>query len=115
VSSVRQAAGVSSADATRYLKEWWEEKAAAGTQIAATPHAVLEHAARLAGRVWAEVAKLTDDRHAGIEAQWPRERQEKTTNSPSSAPTSPGPLPKETPSPPISPPSSEPIVLDNFQ
>lgn len=77
VSSVRQAAGVSSADATRYLKEWREEKAAAGTQIAATPQAVLEHAARLAGAVWAEAAKLADDRHAGIEAQWTRERQEK--------------------------------------
>ncbi|WP_139006935.1 DNA-binding protein [Arthrobacter crystallopoietes] len=77
VSSVRQAAAVSSADATRFLKEWREEKAAAGTQIAATPQAVLEHAARLAGTVWAEAAKLADDRHAGLEAQWARERQEK--------------------------------------
>lgn len=77
VSSVRQAAGVSSADATRFLKEWREEKAAAGSQIAATPQAVLEHAARLAGAVWAEAAKLADDRHAGVEAQWSRERQEK--------------------------------------
>ncbi|WP_139007387.1 DNA-binding protein [Arthrobacter crystallopoietes] len=77
VSSVRQAAAVSSADATRYLKEWREEKAAAGMQIAATPQAVLEHAARLAGTVWAEAGKLADDRHAGLEAQWSRERQEK--------------------------------------
>ncbi|GAC1381127.1 MAG: hypothetical protein NVSMB43_22400 [Pseudarthrobacter sp.] len=37
VSTVRAAAGVSNADATRYLKEWTEEKQAAGGQVAATP------------------------------------------------------------------------------
>jgi chromosome segregation ATPase len=77
VSSVREAAGVSNADATRYLKEWREEKAAAGTRIAATPQAVLEHAARLAGTVWAEAARLADDRHAAVQAQWETERKGK--------------------------------------
>jgi chromosome segregation ATPase len=77
VSSVREAAGVSNADATRYLKQWREEKAAAGTQIAATPQAVLEHAARLAGTVWAEAAQLADGRHAAVEAQWSAERSNK--------------------------------------
>ena len=77
VSSVREAAGVSNADATRYLKQWREEKAAAGTKIAATPQAVLEHAARLAGTVWAEAARLADDRHAAVQAQWERERKDK--------------------------------------
>ena len=77
VSSVREAAAVSNADATRYLKQWREEKASAGTQIAATPQTVLEHAARLAGTVWAEAAKLAEDRHAAVEAQWERDRRDK--------------------------------------
>ncbi|EMY34998.1 KfrA protein [Arthrobacter crystallopoietes BAB-32] len=77
VSSVREAAGVSNADATRYLKQWREEKAAAGTQIAATPQAVLEHAARLAGTVWAEAARMADERHAAVQARWEGERREK--------------------------------------
>jgi hypothetical protein len=35
VSTVRAAAGVSNADATRYMKEWLEEKKAAGGPVAA--------------------------------------------------------------------------------
>ncbi|WP_028268106.1 DNA-binding protein [Arthrobacter sp. MA-N2] len=46
VSTVRAAAGVSNADATRYLKEWTEEKQAASGQVAATPAALLEQAAQ---------------------------------------------------------------------
>lgn len=42
-------AGVSSADAPRYLKECSQEKNAVGGQIAAAPAALLEQAARLAG------------------------------------------------------------------
>jgi hypothetical protein len=60
----RALAGVSNADATRYLKEWSEEKQAAGGQVAATPAALLEHAARLAGACWAEASTLANERHA---------------------------------------------------
>ncbi|MGY2747638.1 DNA-binding protein [Arthrobacter sp. UYCu723] len=77
VSTVRAAAGVSNADATRYLKEWAEEKQAAGGQVAATPAALLEQAARLAGACWAEASTVATERHAAIEAAWAQERKEK--------------------------------------
>lgn len=79
VSTVRAAAGVSNADATRYLKEWSEERQAAGGQLAATPAALLEAAARLAGTAWAEASALADERHAGVEASWAQERKDKDT------------------------------------
>jgi chromosome segregation ATPase len=78
VSTVRAAAGVSSADATRYLKEWNEEKQAAGGQVAATPPAILEQAARLAGAVWAEASSAALERHAAVEERWVREKKELT-------------------------------------
>jgi chromosome segregation ATPase len=77
VSTVRAAAGVSNADATRYLKEWTEEKQAAGGQVAATPAALLEQAARLAGACWAEASALATGRHSAIEVVWAQERKEK--------------------------------------
>ncbi|WP_427136557.1 DNA-binding protein [Pseudarthrobacter sp. S9] len=77
VSTVRAAAGVSNADATRYLKEWTEEKQAAGGQVAAAPAALLEQAARLAGACWAEASTLAAERHAAIEAAWAQERKDK--------------------------------------
>ncbi|MDQ0212120.1 DNA-binding protein [Arthrobacter bambusae] len=77
VSTVRAAAGVSNADATRYLKEWTEEKQAAGGQVAATPAALLEQAARLAGACWAEASALAAERHAAVEALWAQERKDK--------------------------------------
>jgi oligoendopeptidase F len=76
VSTVRAAAGVSNADATRYLKEWAEEKQAAGGQLAAAPAALLEQAARLAGACWAEASGLADERHAGIQAAWAQEKKD---------------------------------------
>ncbi|WP_298255451.1 DNA-binding protein [uncultured Arthrobacter sp.] len=79
VSSVREAAGVSNADATRYLKTWREEKAAAGSRIAATPQPVLEQAARLAGSVWAEAVALATEQHAAVEARWVKDSQDKDT------------------------------------
>ncbi|TYC96609.1 KfrA protein [Arthrobacter echini] len=79
VSSVREAAGVSNADATRYLREWREEKAAAGSRIAATPQSVLEQAARLAGSVWADAVALAAEQHAAVEARWVRDSQDKDT------------------------------------
>ncbi len=76
VSTVRAAAGVSNADATRYLKEWSEERNAAGGQVAAAPAVLLEQAARLAGACWAEAAALADARHAGLDAAWAQEKKD---------------------------------------
>ncbi|MGN7150787.1 DNA-binding protein [Arthrobacter sp. SAFR-179] len=76
VSTVRAAAGVSNADATRYLKEWTEEKHAAGGQVAATPPAILEQAARLAGAVWTEASSVANERHQAAEELWAREKKE---------------------------------------
>ncbi|WP_226758528.1 DNA-binding protein [Arthrobacter sp. SO3] len=76
VSTVRAAAGVSNADATRYLKEWVEEKQAAGGRLAATPAAVLEQAARLAGACWAEASTVADERHAAAKAVWAQEKKD---------------------------------------
>lgn len=77
VSTVRAAAGVSNADATRYLKEWNEEKLAAGGQVAATPPALLEQATRLAAAVWAEASTQAAERHAAVEMAWAQERKDK--------------------------------------
>ncbi len=76
VSTVRAAAGVSNADATRYLKEWVEEKQAAGGQVAATPATVLEQAARLAGACWGEASVLANERHAAAEAVWAQAKKD---------------------------------------
>lgn len=78
VSTVRAAAGVSNADATRYLKEWLEEKQAAGGQVAATPPALLEQAARLAGACWAEASSIANERHAAAETAWTHEKKDLT-------------------------------------
>lgn len=77
VSTVRAAAGVSNADATRYLKEWSEEKLAAGGQVAATPPALLEQATRLAAACWAEASIQAAERHAAVESAWAQERKDK--------------------------------------
>jgi chromosome segregation ATPase len=77
VSTVRAAAGVSNADATRYLKEWNEEKLAAGGQVAATPPALLEQATRLAAAVWVEASTQAAERHTVVEAAWAQERKDK--------------------------------------
>lgn len=70
VASVRSAAGVSNADATRYLKEWREEKQNAGSTIAATPPAFAEQALRLAGGLWAEASRMAAESHAALEREW---------------------------------------------
>lgn len=74
---VREAAGVSNADATRYLKAWREESAAAGSRIAATPQPLIEQAARLVGAVWADAVALAAEQHAAVEARWVKESQDK--------------------------------------
>jgi len=75
VATVREAAGVSNGDATRYLKEWREERASAGSTIAALPQVLAEHALRLAGGMWAEASTAATTTHAVLEAAW---REEKT-------------------------------------
>ncbi|WP_253904175.1 DNA-binding protein [Arthrobacter sp. Br18] len=77
VSTVRAAAGVSNADATRYLKEWTEEKLAAGQSVAVAPPVLLEQAARLAGVCWAEASTLAAERHVAVEAAWSQESRDR--------------------------------------
>ncbi len=76
VSSVRAAAAVSNADATRYLKAWRDEKYSAGGQLVATPHHVIEQATRLAGTVCAQAVALADAKHEALQAQWEQEKKD---------------------------------------
>ncbi|WP_442922972.1 DNA-binding protein [Microbacterium sp. nov. GSS16] len=50
VASVRERASVNNADATRYLRQWREGRAASAATIAALPAALVEHSQRVAGR-----------------------------------------------------------------
>lgn len=77
VATVREAAGVSNADATRYLKEWRTERDSAGSKIAATPPTITEQALRLAGTVWAEAVSTATAEHAIIEKAWRDEKAHK--------------------------------------
>lgn len=77
VSTVRAEAGVSNADATRYLKEWVEEQNSAHRAVAAAPPALLEQAARLAGAVWVEASAIAAERHATVEAAWAQESKDR--------------------------------------
>nr|WP_176704911.1 DNA-binding protein [Arthrobacter sp.]AXV46448.1 KfrA protein [Arthrobacter sp.]AXV46484.1 KfrA protein [Arthrobacter sp.] len=77
VATVREAAGVSNADATRYLKEWRTERDSAGSKIAATPATITEQALRLAGTVWAEAVQTATAEHAIIEKAWREEKAHK--------------------------------------
>jgi chromosome segregation ATPase len=77
VATVREAAGVSNADATRFLKEWRAERDSAGSKIAATPPSITEQALRLAGTVWAEAVHTATAEHAIIEKAWREEKAHK--------------------------------------
>lgn len=77
VATVREVAGVSNADATRYLKEWRLERDSAGSRIAATPAPIAEQALRLAGTVWEEAVRSATAEHAIIEKAWRDEREHK--------------------------------------
>lgn len=77
VATVREAAGVSNADATRFLKEWRAERDSAGSKIAATPATITEQALRLAGTVWAEAVQTATAEHAIIEKAWRDEKAHK--------------------------------------
>ncbi|WP_104111859.1 DNA-binding protein [Arthrobacter sp. N199823] len=77
VATVREAAGVSNADATRYLKEWRTERDSAGSKIAATPATITEQSLRLAGTVWEEAVRAATAEHAIIEKAWRDEKAHK--------------------------------------
>ena len=77
VATVREAAGVSNADAGRFLKEWRAERDSAGSKIAATPTTITEQALRLAGTVWEEAVHTATAEHAIIEKAWQDEKAHK--------------------------------------
>ncbi|MCU6480140.1 DNA-binding protein [Arthrobacter sp. A2-55] len=77
VSSVREAAGVSNSDATRFLRQWWAEREAVSSQVAATPPQVVEQATRLAGAIWTEAVRQSESRHSAVEAAWSQESSNK--------------------------------------
>ena len=77
VATVREAAGVSNADAGRYLKEWRAERDSAGSKIAATPPIITEQAMRLTGTVWAEAVRTATAEHVVVEKAWREEAAHK--------------------------------------
>ena len=74
VTAVREAAGVSMADASRYLKEWKSDREAATRQIIAAPPTMIEHGQRLAAAIWDEAIKLASERHGADHKKWEEER-----------------------------------------
>ncbi len=77
VATVREAAGVSNADAGRYLKQWRAERESAGSKIAATPPVITEQAMRLPGTVWEEAVRTATAEHAVVEKAWREEAAHK--------------------------------------
>ncbi|PPG54222.1 hypothetical protein C5C41_05105 [Rathayibacter sp. AY1E9] len=77
VTFVRSEAGVSNADAARYLKKWREQKQNADSTIAATPPPFAEQAIRLASGSRAEASPLAASSHAVLEREWREQHQEK--------------------------------------
>ncbi len=77
VATVREAVGVSNADAGRYLKEWRIKRDSAGSKIAATPPTITEQALRLAGTVWEEAVHTATAEHAVIQNVWRHEKVHK--------------------------------------
>lgn len=77
VATVREGAGVSNADAGRFLKEWRAERDSAGSKIAATPATITEQALRLAGTVWEEAVRTATAEHVVIQNAWREEKAHK--------------------------------------
>lgn len=69
-------AAVSMADASRYLKDWKAEHAAASSQAIATPPAIVEQTVKLAGSLWAEASGLAAAQHAEVQAAWETRKAE---------------------------------------
>ncbi|MCZ2404850.1 DNA-binding protein [Paenarthrobacter sp. Z7-10] len=74
VASVREVAGVSMADASRFLREWKSDREESTRQVVAAPPSVTEYAQKLAGGVWGEAVRLAGEQHAGLQAQWAEEK-----------------------------------------
>ena len=77
VATVREGAGVSNADAGRYLKEWRVERDSAGSKIAATPTIITEQALRLVGTMWEEAVRTATAEHTVIQNAWRDEKAHK--------------------------------------
>ena len=73
VTAVREAAGVSMADASRYLKEWKNDREDATRQMIAAPAAVIEQGQKLSAAIWSEAVTLAGESHAAVQAQWEQE------------------------------------------
>lgn len=78
VSAVREAASVSMADASRYLKQWKQEAAEATAAVIATPGAITDQAAKLAGTIWNQAVQLAAEEHQTARAAWDAEKTELT-------------------------------------
>ena len=79
VTAVREAAGVSMADASRYLKEWKNDREASTRQMITAPPAVIEQGQKLAAAIWSEAVTLAGESHAAVQAQWEQESAALTT------------------------------------
>ncbi|WP_035780006.1 DNA-binding protein, partial [Arthrobacter sp. H14] len=75
VTAVREAAGVSMADASRYLRQWKEDAVAATAAVVAAPGALTDQAQKLAGTIWAEAVRLAGEDHRAAQAAWEAEKK----------------------------------------
>lgn len=74
VATVREVAGVSNSDATRYLKEWRAARAAASSPVISLPPALEEQALILAGTMWTQASALSAAHHLALEVVWREEK-----------------------------------------
>ncbi|WP_051442208.1 DNA-binding protein, partial [Arthrobacter sp. H14] len=75
VTAVREAAGVSMADASRFLRQWKDEAAAATAAVVAAPGALTDQAQKLAGTIWAEAVRLAGEDYRAAQAVWEAEKE----------------------------------------
>jgi chromosome segregation ATPase len=76
VTAVREAASVSNADATRFLREWREDRAKSGSAMAAMPPKLVEQAQRIAADLWREVSTEANAAHDEAQRAWELRRAE---------------------------------------
>lgn len=76
VTAVREAASVSNADATRFLREWREDRAKSGSAMAAMPPKLVEQAQRIAADLWREVSTEANTAHDEAQRGWEHRRAE---------------------------------------
>lgn len=76
VTVVRESAGVNNADATRFVREWREDRAKAGSVMAAVPSKLVEQSQRMAADLWAEVSTEANAAHEEVQRGWELRRAE---------------------------------------